>query len=151
MRDDQYQVVCDEMKTNPAIEQNIVDAFVLQERRDRTVFELTSEKKRRNFFQKLDHRYMTVLDSRFMFRIPPPNSSANGAMLLLKKHGARDRCYVLSQNGELDGLEIPLREALVRVVGMGLSSIISCIPGRLAYFEAEQVAGPAPRFILERK
>jgi hypothetical protein len=31
-----------------------------------------------------------------------------------------------------------------------MPSIVSCIPGKLAYFEAEQENGPPPRFILKR-
>ena len=37
----------------------------------------------------------------------------------------------------------------VKLVGMGMPSIVICIPGRLAYFEAEQVYGPPPRFLLK--
>jgi hypothetical protein len=139
------------MKPDLKIEQALVDAFVQKERRERTLFELQSEKRRQDFFQKLDHRYETVLDPTLMHQIPPPNSSAEGALLLLRKLGAPNRCYVLSQMSELDAVELPLHEALTRVVGMGLSSIISCIHGKLAYFEAEQVSGPAPRFILKKK
>ena len=40
--------------------------------------------------------------------------------------------------------------ALEKAVRYGMSSIVSCIPGELAYFEAAQEYGPPPRFILKR-
>jgi hypothetical protein len=43
-----------------------------------------------------------------------------------------------------------LTSALKVAVGEGFPSIISCIPGKLAYFEAEQGYGPPPRFMLKR-
>jgi hypothetical protein len=37
--------------------------------------------------------------------------------------------------------------ALDAVVGRGMGAFLSCIPGRLAFFEAE---GPGERYILDR-
>jgi hypothetical protein len=54
-------------------------------------------------------------------------------------------------NEEIDGSKIPLSEALKKVVGYGMPSIVACTEGALAYFEAEQVIGPPPRFLLKRK
>jgi len=46
---------------------------------------------------------------------------------------------------------MPLLSALENVVGLGMPSIISCIPGKLAYFKSEQGYGPPPRYILKRE
>lgn len=43
-----------------------------------------------------------------------------------------------------------LTSALEVAVGEGFPSIVSCISGKLAYFEAEQVYDSPPRFILKR-
>jgi len=135
---------------NQTIEESFVQAFVRSERRDRALFELGSPKRRGDFFNKLSHRFTSILDERFMKAIPAPNSCADDICKLLKAEGAPKTCYVMSSASNVGSQEVPLAEALLKVVGMGLPSIVSCIPGKLAYFEAEQEAGAPPRFILKR-
>jgi len=53
----------------------------------------------------------------------------------------------MSSNPEIDEKEMPLREALMETIGMGMGTLISCIPGRLAYLENEDAG---ERYILER-
>jgi hypothetical protein len=53
----------------------------------------------------------------------------------------------MSASSDLDGQEVDLRAALEDVVGYNDGTFISCIPGRLAYFEGE---GPNERYVLER-
>ena len=50
-------------------------------------------------------------------------------------------------DGPLDGLDVPLEDAIAAIVGSGYSALVSCVPGRLAYFEDE---GPDQKYILER-
>ena len=59
--------------------------------------------------------------------------------------GAPDDCHVISENPELDGKRLPLDAALQQIVGFGYGTLVSCIPGRLAFFEGE---GPSDRCIL---
>ena len=66
---------------------------------------------------------------------------------LLKSKGVPANCYCLSENDELDGQELPLGAALEQVVGYGMGTFISCLPGRLAYFEGEVAR---ERYILVR-
>jgi hypothetical protein len=67
---------------------------------------------------------------------------------LLRAHGAPADCYVLSEKKDLDGHTVPLEAALDAVVGRGMGALLSCIPGRLGYFEGE-VSGE--RYVLERR
>jgi len=53
----------------------------------------------------------------------------------------------MSENPEIDGRDLPLRDALSKTVAMDAGTLISCIPGKLAYFEMEGFDG---RYILER-
>jgi hypothetical protein len=46
----------------------------------------------------------------------------------------------------LDEKELPLFEALTQIVGRGMGTVLSCLPGRLAFVETED-----ERFILERR
>jgi hypothetical protein len=46
-----------------------------------------------------------------------------------------------------DGRELPLREALMLICMHRSGAILSCLPGRLAYYKPES---PAPGILLER-
>ncbi|WP_409296783.1 hypothetical protein V1498_02715 [Peribacillus sp. SCS-26] len=131
-------------------EKVIVKAFFTKRLQDRVMFELSSAKKRTDALSRLCHSYRETLREEYLFSIPKPNSEAKAIEKLLKQHGAGDTCYVISWNDEIDGRELPLTIALERAVGMGMPSLVSCIPGSLAYFQAEQEVLPSPRYLLKR-
>ena len=53
--------------------------------------------------------------------------------------------FAISEDPRLDQREFPLLEALKQIVGSGMGTVLSCLPGRLAFVETED-----ERFILER-
>lgn len=57
----------------------------------------------------------------------------------LRQLGAPPDCYVLAADPALDGRTMPVNAALGAVVGMGEGAFISCIPGRLGFYEYEDV------------
>lgn len=85
-----------------------------------------------------------ALNAAFKKSIPPKDQNIEGICALLKARGAPDLCRVIS---EIDGRDMPLREALEATVGYGMGTLISCVPGRLGYFEGE---GKNARFLLEK-
>ncbi|WP_409291325.1 hypothetical protein [Peribacillus sp. SCS-37] len=131
-------------------EKVIVKAFFTKRLQDRVIFELSSAKKRKDALSRLCHSYRETLREEYLFSIPKPNSDPQVIEKLLKQNGAGDTCYVISWDEEIDGRELNLAPALERAVGMGMPSLISCIPGQLAFFEAEQEVLPSPRFLLKR-
>ncbi|AOH57460.1 hypothetical protein ABE28_024235 (plasmid) [Peribacillus muralis] len=131
-------------------EKRIVKRFFAKRIQDRVIFELSSEKKRVEALNRLCHNYGKTLLPEYMIEIPTPNSDYQEIATLLKKHGAPNHCYVISWNEEIDGKTLFLNEALKKVVGFGMPSIVSCIEGSLAYFEAEQEVGSPSRFLLKR-
>ncbi|MFY9729867.1 MAG: hypothetical protein WAK24_04620, partial [Candidatus Acidiferrales bacterium] len=56
-----------------------------------------------------------------------------------------ENCWAISESPEMDGQLIPLLDALDEIVGRGIGTFLSCIPGVLGYFEDE-----SNRFILYR-
>ena len=64
---------------------------------------------------------------------------------MLRSRGAGDSCYLVSEDPALDAQRLSLSEALNRIVGKGMGTLLSCVPGKLAYFEGE---GPSDRYIL---
>jgi hypothetical protein len=129
-------------------EETFVNAFVTKDYRDRLIFEL--RKRRGHFLGRFCHGALTYLDSRFVFAMSRPNSDPTEILRLLNSRGAERNCYAMSMSDDIDGRILPLAEALSVAVGLGLPTILSCVPGRLAYLETEQVAGPPDRFILFR-
>jgi hypothetical protein len=99
--------------------------------------------RRAELLNKLCHRYDEVLDWRYA-------RPAAGSERELRGLGAAARCYCLCVPDELDGREVPLREALARLSGRGLPVLLVCRPGLLAYFEPEYESGPGQRYTLQR-
>jgi hypothetical protein len=63
----------------------------------------------------------------------------------LHRMGAPDGCHVIGDIDTLDGRDATLDETLKRLVGSGKRALVSCVPGRLAFFEA----GNDQRFLLQ--
>ena len=125
-------------------ESEVVKAFVEPSRQERFLTFLANPKKRRRFTDELAHRRDRLLQTKFFRSIPPSQQNPSALFDFLKRLGAPDSCWVISQ-GDLDGQEMDLLAALKEVVGYGMGTLISCIPGRLAYFESED-----ERYILQK-
>lgn len=82
-----------------------------------------------------------------MTSIDPSQQDARGVLRLLQNRGAGLSCYVISASAGLDGVSGVLADVLEVVIGYHPGTIVSCITGRLAYFEGE---GRAERYILHR-
>lgn len=57
----------------------------------------------------------------------------------LHRRGAPSTCYVFSSNSSVDGREMLLGEALEAVCGMSEATLLSCIPGHLAFYEGNYI------------
>src|SRR6266853_3754520 len=77
--------------------------------------------------------------------LPTSCAAPSSLQKLLAGKGAGTTCWVISENSELAGQEIDLQTALEKTIGYQMGTFISCIPGKLAYFEDED-----GRYILER-
>jgi hypothetical protein len=122
----------------------LIDAFVLAERRERLRSLVANPRRREQFVEELAH--FKWLDSRRVRVIAPKDQKPESIASLLKQKGARDVCFVISEDDGLDRKRLPLLEALKQVVGYGMGTFISCVPGKLAYFENED-----QRCLLENK
>ena len=132
------------------MEELIVKSFFDKRVQERVLYELFKPEKRALALHRLCHSYKRMLKTKYMVEIPPPNSDPSDIFDLLTRNKAEKMCYSLSFNKDIDGKEMPLQEALKHAVGFGFPSIISCRPGELAYFEAEQEYGAPPRYLLKR-
>jgi hypothetical protein len=127
------------------VEEALIHAFIVPERRSRYIALLATQKKRKKLLDSFYHLH--DLDPRFAHRFDPSSQHADWIYKALRKQGSPDRCYVMSPSSELDGQETDLRKALEETVGSNGGTFLSCIPGRLGYFEGEEYN---ERYILER-
>ena len=105
-------------------------------RRMETLLEL-GPKRRRDARALLDHSLR--LDPRYCQHLTGRETSSVSVEAMLRKKGAPADCYILAANGFVDGREMPLGEALEHIVGMGGGAFVSCVPGRLGFYEYEDV------------
>jgi hypothetical protein len=124
-------------------EESIVRAFILPNRQERYLEFLTVPKRRAKFIAQLAH--FKHLNPNFAFSIPGGQTNPSSLLKLLTAKGAGPTCWVISENSALDGREMDLEAALKGTIGRQMGTFISCIPGKLAYFEDE-----SSRYILER-
>jgi hypothetical protein len=128
-------------------EEALICAFIVPERREQYVRRLSLEERRRIDFIGKHFGHMRDLDPRFARRLGSQEQrDARRVYDLLKEKGAPDTCYVLGES-DYDGQEVGLGEALDDVFGYGVGVFLSCVPGRLAYFQGEK---PNERYMLER-
>ena len=105
-------------------------------RRLETLLEL-GEKRRRDVRELLDHS--VNLAPRLAQQIIGSEAFTGPVEAMLRKRGAPSDCYILSANSALDGREMRLGEALEAIIGMGSGTFVSCIPGRLGFYEYEDM------------
>jgi hypothetical protein len=124
-------------------EEELIRAFIPPHRQERFLEIIAKPKKRAKLLTQLSH--FNALDPRFMVAIPPNQQNPSSLAKILKAKGAGAKCYVVSENSTLDGKEVELETALEETVGCQMGTLISCVPGKLGYFEDED-----GRCILER-
>ena len=129
-----------------AHEAALIRAFVVPGKRERVVELLSKAKRRQDVLRGLAH--FRDLDPRFQVEISPAAQTASAIEQLLRKRGAPSECYLISEDASLDGRVLLLTEALGAIVARGMGTLLSCIPGRLAYYEGEN---QRDRWLLERK
>jgi hypothetical protein len=125
-------------------EQAMVKAFIVTQKQQRWLDLLAKPKRRTDILRTLPH--LKDLENRFLLRVPAPQSTSL-ILQMLEERGAPEQCYVVSESAWLDARTLPLKEALELIIGMSPGTLVSCIPGRLGYFEGEDRGA---RFILQR-
>jgi hypothetical protein len=124
-------------------EEELIHAFIPRHRQERFLEIIAKLHKRADLLTQLSH--FKALDPRFVVAIPPNQQNPSSLAKILKAKGAQAKCYVMSENSRLDGKEVELETALEETVGCQMGTLISCVPGKLGYFEDED-----GRCILER-
>lgn len=127
----------------PKEEGQLIKVFFAKERRERYLDGLANPRKRRKLTDEFCH--FKHLDPRYMVSIPSFQQNPADISILLKKSGAADKCWIVSDDLELDARRMNLNEVLDKIVGRTFATFLCCIDGKLAYFENEE-----GRWILRR-
>ena len=127
-------------------EQGAIRAFVQQDKQERFLGFLANPKNRKKLTTSLAHfcwfdqRYATPISWKVDPNLKHSERHAQGVENIyrsLKSKGAGLACWVISEDAEIDGRELDLRAALEHVNGRQIGTILSCVPGKLGYFESE--------------
>lgn len=135
----------DAMSTN--VEEQFVEAFVTGSKKKRLLGFFRSNKARWKGLRELEHFHPGIIDARYAHPIPRNNSTPERIIQLLRQRGAPSDCYVFSNCKEVDQKFMPLERAIHEIHGIGIGTVVSLIPGRLAFYEGELYPD---QFILER-
>jgi len=112
-----------------------IKAFIVKEKQERLLALVQNKKSRKKFCLLLAHN----IEINTKFTHPLKKEGDNGGQVhgLLKKHGAPDICHIICENSKYDNKEMQLKEALHELFTTDFGCIISCIPGKLAFYQGE--------------
>jgi hypothetical protein len=130
-----------------AHEKAVIRSSILKDRQERCAFLLSDPRRRRKFTVELAH--FKWLDERFARPIPATKAHAAAELVaLLRSKGATRTVWVISEYAAIDGQEMPLDDAMEETWGRCMGTILSCVPGKLAFLRGEEMR--SERF-LERQ
>ena len=127
-------------------EKMFVDSFVIKTKQDRFRENMISPKHRQKFVSSLDHSSDLRID--LATQISSNKQTPAAIFLVLRSKGAPDKCHVISSNSDIDGREMDLMSVLEDIVGYGDGTFLSCVPGKLGYFESGELGN---RVIFEKR
>ena len=125
-------------------ESAFVESFIVKPRRERVLESLASSKNRHKFTSMFDHHGRSYIVPGCIRQVEPRYQHVSDLEQILRSMGAPATCHFIG--GKHDGEDLQLLAALREVVGYGIGTVLSCVPGKLAYFEAEL----RDRFLLVR-
>jgi hypothetical protein len=116
-------------------EKDLIENFIIKERRKRYLNLISSEKGRVKFLQSIDH--FNDFDPDSIHNISGNDQTKNGIYRLLHLHQKTETiCHVIS-NSKYDKQDFQLHFAINELVGSGISFFLSCVRGKLIYYEGE--------------
>ncbi|WP_257313204.1 hypothetical protein [Geothrix fuzhouensis] len=126
-------------------EDEFVKAFITSEKRARWAQFLSSPKRRKEILARLNHHLPYIQE--FATEVPGHQDFPAELEQLLRAKGAGPTCHVMVNGLKIDGLEMALSKALHEICMHEFGAVLSCLPGRLAYYKPES---PGCGILLER-
>ena len=128
-------------------EQAFVEAYVRKDRRERLLHELSNPKKRYRGLDRFCHGAADLLDPA-RITLAGPSLEHDAVFCRFVEARADETCRIFSPDGSLDGLELPLAEAVAACVACLDASII--MGDGFAIVRAEAWKGGTDMWLLEQ-
>jgi hypothetical protein len=110
-------------------ERAFIENFLYAPRRERFLEGLESPQKRKSLLEGFCHpSWSNFLAPGYASSVAPSENKPASIATRLRNLGAPRKCHVIGEH--LDGQEVSLDEALLRVVGRACGVVLSCIPGQ---------------------
>ena len=126
-----------------------VKHFVLKEKRERSLMELLNADKRGKFTNRLNHKWDTVLNMKYLKKIEKAQDNSSDITSLLN-FSKNEICYVISNYNEFDDKFLPFDKVFEAVYSRGLATLLINKTAQTIFLDTEQEQGPADRFIGHR-
>ena len=120
--------------------------FIIKDKRERCYLELTNPKKRTNFTDRLNHKWDTVLNMKYLVQVDKQFDYADRIQQLLKFKDEH-LCYVISNYTEFDDKLIPFKDVFGQVYSRGFATILLNTSADKLFLDTEQEQGNSFRFI----
>lgn len=133
--------------TEKEIEKNFVNTYIIKNRRERIIFELSNPKKREDALSRFCHEALTYLmESMIIYQ---GNKVSHAELLsMIREHTKEKQCYVIAYNEYLDQKFMENQNAINEVIGNGMAAIM--IWDNIVIVETEQEQGPAMKYVLSK-
>jgi hypothetical protein len=129
-----------------ASELAFIEAFIAEERRERYRMLLANPRRRREILDRLNHVLLDDLRADVR-REPLTGATAEGLSKRLWSQGAPDTVHLISDDGSLDGRDMPLGDALRDLLTTDWGAV-ACCSNRLAVYRPE---APQNAYLLIRE
>ncbi len=123
--------------------------FIQKDKVDRCFLELTNSKKRNKFVDRLNHKWGTVLNMKYLAQIDKSKDNAIEIQKLLNLKD-NDICYVISNYSDFDDKLLPFKEVFNNIYSKGFATILINKTADTLFLDTEQERGSADRFIGKR-
>lgn len=133
------------MENKEEIIKLFVQNFISKDKRERSLLELSNPKKRPDFVDRLNHRWESIFDMRYLNRVGKADDNSTTIQKLLKIKD-QDLCYIISNYDDFDDKFLPFREAFDHLYTRGFGSVIINSSADTLFLDTEQNI-PTPRFI----
>ncbi|MBT2557394.1 hypothetical protein J7E24_06325 [Hymenobacter sp. ISL-91] len=114
-----------------------INSFISKERKGRYLALLDSKMGERSLASRLAH--LDTFEDAFIQSLPKgdPTVQIDFIYSFIKNIYNKEICYIISEDRTISGKEIPVKGSVEMISGKGFGSILSFIPGKLAYYEGE--------------
>ena len=119
--------------------QAFIESFVAKRYRDNWLHKIAKAKPKDNLVRGMDALYRE-LDERYCEQLPKGNQQHEISFVLKAIAEYKlTTCYVLSSYEPFNQRTMPIGDALSEIVGNSSTTIISFLPGKVAYFEGHSI------------